>query len=85
MGSKSSRFREAVHSGDTEQAYELFYRKKSIRESIDPNLSLGASYNENTPLHCAALHGMKQLYIDLIAVGGRPDQKVPHRGDVLCV
>ncbi len=81
MGSADSRFREAVRTGNVEQAHELYYRKRSIsKDRLQPNCSFGAGYDENTLLHYTALHGMKQLYVDLILMGGRPDQKVGWEG-----
>ena len=76
MGSSTSRFRDAVARGDMSEAYGLYYSKKSIRDAVDPNAPIGGIYGDNTLMHYAALYAMKQLYVDLVNSGGRPDQKV---------
>ena len=77
MGYNQSRFHEAVSRGNQSEAYALYFNKKSIREGIQPNSPLQIGPNENSALHYAALFAMKQLYMDLVNKGGKPDMKVP--------
>lgn len=80
MGSAESRFRDAVRAGNVEAAHELYFNKRSgVRSRLQPNVSLGASYDENTLLHYAAKHGMQRLYEDMLSQGGRPDHKAGRR------
>ena len=77
MGFGQSRFHEAVSRGNQPEAYALYFHKKAIRDGIQPNSPLGTGPNDNSALHYAALFAMKQLYMDLVNKGGKPDMKVP--------
>ena len=65
MGSTVSKFREAVRVGDHSRAYELYYNKKVIRDSLDPK---EICYNQDGAcvLHYTARHAMQPLYEDFI-------------------
>ena len=75
MGSATSRFKEAMVRGDRAEAYELFFRRKAVRDGVEWNELLVRDH-ESTILHLAALHGMRSLYHELLAHGGMPDQRV---------
>ena len=75
MGLYHSRFIEALKKGSEDEARQLYSNRKSVRDSIDPNSSLGPTHNENSVLHYAALHAMEWLYQDLLTKGGKPDQR----------
>lgn len=75
MGSSFSSFREALRKGHGREASDLYYSKKSLRDSVLPNHPLGYGREDNTALHYAAKLGLKDLYVDLINRGGKPDQK----------
>lgn len=65
MGTAESRFRDAMKNGNKQQAYELYYGKKIIRDSLDPE----EPCNDNTGdclIHYAALHAMEELYKDFL-------------------
>ena len=71
--------------GDVVEATALFFGKKSVRESLQPNAPCpGQEHDSNTPLHYAASLAMKEVYFDLLGQQGgggggggvwRPDVK----------
>ena len=75
MGLHHSRFIEALKKGSEDDARQLYANRKSVRDGIDPNASLGPTHNENSVLHYAALHAMEWLYRDLLTRGGKPDMR----------
>ena len=75
MGTSYSHFREALRKGHAREASDLYYSKKSLRDSVLPNHPLGCDEEDNTALHYAAKFGLKEMYVDLINRGGKPDQK----------
>ena len=65
MGTVESRFRDAMKSGDQQRAYEMYYGKKILRDSTDPE----DCCNDNSGdclIHYAALHAMEKLYREFI-------------------
>lgn len=60
MGKVESRFKESIQVGDSMKAYELYYNKKALRDSVNPKEKCypGGS----TLLHQTALHAMQPLY-----------------------
>ena len=75
MGTSYSHFREALRKGHAREASDLYHSKKSLRDSVLPNHPLGCGQEDNTALHFAAKFGLKDMYVDLINRGGKPDQK----------
>ena len=65
MGSAESRFREAVKNGDHARAYELFYGKKIVRDSVDPEHRCFEESGSSL-LHFTATHAMEKLYRDFL-------------------
>ena len=76
MGIYQSRFIDALRVGCDEEARALYFQRKKVRDSIEPNTSLGPAHGENSVLHYAAFHAMEWLYRDLLIVrGGKPDMR----------
>jgi ankyrin repeat protein len=75
MGVYHSRFIEALKKGSEDQARQLYSNRKSVRDGIDPNASLGPAHDNNSVLHYAAIHAMEWLYRDLLTRGGKPDMR----------
>ncbi|CAI8031040.1 Ankyrin repeat and IBR domain-containing protein 1 [Geodia barretti] len=75
MGLYHSRFIEALKNGSEDEVRQLYNNRKSVRDRIDPNTSLGPAHNDNSVLHYAALHAMEWLYRDLLTRGGKPDMR----------
>ena len=73
MGFSQSRFLDALRRGSEEEALALYNSKKSVRDSVEPNASLGLAHEGNSVLHYAARHGMVWLYCNLSTRGGKPD------------
>lgn len=61
MGSSSSKFRKALHSGDEKTAEEIYHHSQDFQKQFDPNISYGENYDHNTALHCSCRHGMHRL------------------------
>ncbi|XP_063955121.1 ankyrin repeat and IBR domain-containing protein 1-like [Lytechinus pictus] len=61
MGSSSSKFRKALHSGDEKTAEEIYHHSQDFQKTFDPNISYGENYDHNTALHCSCRHGMHRL------------------------
>lgn len=60
MGNVESRFRESIQVGDHRKAYELYYSKKALRDSVNPKEKC---YPDGTSLlHQTARHAMQPLY-----------------------
>lgn len=79
----SSQFLRALRAGDTVKASQLYKTKAKLRQSVQPNLSLGLEHNDNTFLHYAALYGMQDMYRDLLKQNGKPDMKNSQRRNCL--
>ena len=75
MGTSYSHFREALRKGHAREASDLYYSKRSLKDSVLPNHPLGCDEEDNTALHYAAKFGLQEMYVDLINRGGKPDQK----------
>ncbi len=60
MGNVESRFKEIVEAGDHDKAYELYYNKKVLRDSLDPKEKCYA--DGSSILHQTARHAMQPLY-----------------------
>lgn len=75
MGFYQSKFIDAVRRGAEEEARTHYTTKKSVRDSLEPNTSLGPAHGENSMLHYAACHAMEWLYRDLLNRGGKPDMR----------
>lgn len=75
MGSSSSKFRKALQKGEEVEAMHLYLKHPEIKRNIDPNSSYGENHGHNTPLHYAALHGMKHFIREFIAEGATPNRK----------
>ena len=67
-----------MRRGDRREAYDLFYRSRALQNGVEWNEWLGRD-QESTLLHCAAIHGMRSLYVALLERGGLPEQKASHR------
>lgn len=72
MGSVDSKLTEYLIEGKQDKALELYYTDETIKEQINPNARMSKSPYGDTPLLCAARHGMKQLLDILLAKGGNP-------------
>ncbi len=60
MGNVEHRFRETVEAGDHSKAYELYYNKKVLRDSLNP---IEKCYPDGSSiLHQTARHAMQPLY-----------------------
>ena len=60
MGNVELRFRESVENGDHIKAYELYYNKKVLRDSLNP---IEKCYPDGSSiLHQTARHAMQPLY-----------------------
>ena len=63
MGQSVSRFQRAVRDGDHFVAYDLYFGKKLLRDSIDPNYR----FEDNSALlHYTALYAMQPIYEDFL-------------------
>ena len=68
---QANRLKSALTAGD--QITALSYYRKLSGYNIQPNLKYGPTNGDNSPLHYTAMHGMKELYIELLERGGKPD------------
>ena len=75
MGIYQSRFIDALRVGSEGEARALYTQRKKVRDSIEPNASLGPGHGENSVLHYAAFYAMEWLYRDLLVRGGKPDMR----------
>ena len=75
MGFYHSKFIDALRRGSDEEARAHYTTRKSVRDSVEPNTSLGPTHGDNSVLHYAALHAMEWLYRDLLLQGGKPDMR----------
>ena len=63
MGHTESKFHKAVKDGDHFLAYDLYFGKKLLRDSVDPNYR----FEDNRALlHYAALYAMQPIYQDFL-------------------
>lgn len=90
MGNSFTQFANALRQGLPQKASELYYSDKKVRNAVwsRMNENLGEEYNDNTVLHFTAMLKMKELYCELIAIGGKPDMKNGNRRNclhLLCV
>ena len=72
MGGVDSKLTELLIEGREDQAIELYYGNETIKEQINPNARMHKSPHGDTPLLCAARHGMKKLLDILLKKGGNP-------------
>ena len=72
MGGVDSKLTEFLIEGNQDKALELYNKDETIKEQINPNARLSKSPLGDTPLHCAARHGMHQLLDILLKKGGNP-------------
>ena len=64
MGNVESRFRDYVASGEHKRAYELYFNRKLLRDSVDPKQ---ICYSDGTSLlHQTARHAMQPLYEEFL-------------------
>lgn len=75
MGFHQSKFIDALKRGAEDEARTHYTTRKAVRDSVEPNTSLGPAHEENSVLHYAALHAMEWLYCELLARGGKPDMR----------
>ncbi|XP_014667038.1 PREDICTED: uncharacterized protein LOC106808723 [Priapulus caudatus] len=87
MGSASSKFRKHLQNGDEYAAMQLYNSSPELRKSLDPNMSYGDAYHQNTPLHYVSQHAMKSLLrIFMLELSGNPNKKNIHNQTALhCV
>ena len=72
MGGVDSKLTEFLIEGNENKALELYKRDETIKEQINPNGRIYKSPYGDTPLLCAARHGMKTLLDVLLIKGGDP-------------
>ena len=72
MGGVDSKLTEFLIEGKQDKALELYYNDETIKDQINPNARMSKSPHGDTPLLCAARHGMKQLLDILLVKGGDP-------------
>lgn len=62
MGSSASKFRKAVIKGDEATALHVHEKNSHLLKAFDPNEPIGTILDhQNSYLHFAAKHGMKDL------------------------
>ena len=72
MGGVDSKLTEFLIECKQDKALELYYNDETIKEQINPNARISKSPYGDTPLLCAARHGMKELLEILLKKGGNP-------------
>jgi ankyrin repeat/IBR domain-containing protein 1 len=72
MGNKTAKFRDALQNSNNKLCYDIIADRK-FREKLDPNLSYGKQYNDNTAMHFASLNAMPKMLALLLELGGDPN------------
>ena len=72
MGGVDSKLTDFLIEGREDEAIKLYKDNETINEQINPNARIHKSPYGDTPLLCAARHGMKELLDILLKKGGDP-------------
>ena len=72
MGGVDSKLTEFLIEGKQDKVLELYQKDETIKEQINPNARMSKGPYGDTPLLCAARHGMQWLLDILLLKGGNP-------------